>query len=130
VLDDDVSGAARLAAVRALAATAAGTPARLGASAVASLDRAAAQTRDPDLAAAATVAGQAPPAVPRRSEWRAFYVVDPSADDRPVRQEPYFIVGSDHLIWATYTDARGEIATEHFPAGDAIVLPASREDER
>ena len=47
----------------------------------------------------------------------------------PSTAKMIFIVGDDHLIWATYTDARGEIATEHFPAGDAIVLPASREDE-
>jgi hypothetical protein len=46
-----------------------------------------------------------------------------------VRQEAYFIVGADHLVWATYTDARGEISTEHFPAGDAQVLPASKEGE-
>ena len=47
-----------------------------------------------------------------------------------MRQEAYFLIGTDHLVWATYTDARGEIATEHFPAGDATVLPASREAEQ
>jgi HEAT repeat protein len=129
IVDDDASPGARLAAIRALATIAGGKPARLGTSAVASLDLAAGQTRDPAVAAAAVAAKKAAPPAIARSEWRSFYVVDPSADDRPVRQEAYFIVGDDQLIWATYTDARGEIATEHFPAGDATVLPASREDE-
>ena len=64
-----------------------------------------------------------------RNEWRSFYVVDPDADDSPVRQEPYFVIGGDGLGWATYTDARGEITSEHFPAGDAVVLSRSHEDE-
>jgi hypothetical protein len=129
IVDDDPSTAAKIAAVDALATIAAGKPAKLGTSALASLDLAAGQTRDANLAAAATAAKKAAPVVPPRTEWRSFYVVDPSADDRPVRQEAYFIVGADHLVWATYTDARGEIATEHFPAGDATVLSSSHEDE-
>ena len=64
-----------------------------------------------------------------RSEWRTFYVVDPTADDAPVREEPYFIRTPDGLVWATYTDARGEITSEHVPPGDADVWPASRESE-
>lgn len=64
-----------------------------------------------------------------RSEWRTFYVVDPTADDAPVREEPYFIRTPDGLVWATYTDARGEITSEHVPPGDADVWPASREAE-
>ncbi|MBV8760705.1 MAG: HEAT repeat domain-containing protein [Deltaproteobacteria bacterium] len=64
-----------------------------------------------------------------RSEWRTFYVVDPTADDAPVREEPYFIRTPDGLVWATYTDARGEITSEHVPPGDADVWPASREPE-
>jgi hypothetical protein len=32
-------------------------------------------------------------------------------------------------VWATYTDARGEITSEHVPPGDATTWPASREPE-
>ena len=73
---------------------------------------------DPDAdvkaAAKAALVGRAP--TPARNDWRNFYVVDPSADDAAVRQEPYFVHTSDGLVWATYTDARGEIASEHLPA--------------
>jgi hypothetical protein len=69
------------------------------------------------------------PALPARREWRSFYVVDPEADDASVRQEPYFLRGGDRLVWATYTDARGEITSEHFPAGDAVVAARGRENE-
>jgi HEAT repeat protein len=75
-------------------------------------------------------AAKAKPAAPvARSEWRTFYVVDPSADDAPVREEPYFVHTADGLVWATYTDARGEITSEHVPPGDATTWPASREGE-
>lgn len=77
--------------------------------------------------AAAAKAKPAPPVA--RSEWRTFYVVDPSADDAPVREEPYFVHTPDGLVWATYTDARGEITSEHVPPGDATTWPASREGE-
>ena len=80
----------------------------------------------PHVAAAAKTK-PAPPIA--RSEWRTFYVVDPSADDAPVREEPYFVHTPDGLVWATYTDARGEITSEHVPPGDAITWPASREGE-
>jgi HEAT repeat protein len=70
-----------------------------------------------------------PNAIPARSDWRTYYVVDPGAGDAPVRQEPYFVVGGDGLAWASYTDARGELTTEHAPAGEATVWPASREGE-
>ena len=78
-------------------------------------------------AAAKTAAAAAP--LPARSEWRTFYVVDPSADDAPVRQEPYFVHTPDDLVWASYTDARGELNSEHIPPGDAVVWAASRETE-
>jgi hypothetical protein len=73
----------------------------------------------------------APAALPPRTEWRTFYVVDPSADDARVRQEAYFVASPDDLIWASYTDARGELTTEHIPAGTTPdgVLPASHEAE-
>ena len=64
-----------------------------------------------------------------RTEWRIFYVVDPSADDAPVRQEQYFVHTPDGVVWASYTDARGELTSEHVPPGDSIVWPASREAE-
>lgn len=99
-------------------------------SARAALDAAAQHDREPSVrqAAAAALAGDAP-AAPPRDEWRLFYVVDAAADDKPVKQEPYFVLGADGLAWATYTDARGDIASEHFPAGEAIVAPQSRESE-
>jgi hypothetical protein len=58
-------------------------------------------------------------------------VVDPSADDARVRQEQYFVHSPDDLVWASYTDARGELTTEHVPADTARdrVLPASHEAE-
>nr|HEX4313286.1 HEAT repeat domain-containing protein [Kofleriaceae bacterium] len=76
----------------------------------------------------------APPAQPAaallpRTEWATFYVVDPSADDAAVRQEAYFIQGADGLVWATYSDARGDITSEHVPHGDSTILAASRESE-
>jgi hypothetical protein len=73
----------------------------------------------------------APPATPTRSEWRTFYVVDPSADDARVRQEPYFVHSPDDVVWASYTDARGELTTEHIPAETSRtdVVPASHEAE-
>ena len=74
-------------------------------------------------------AATAKPSQLARSEWRTFYVVDPTADDAPVREEPYFVKTPDNLVWATYTDARGEITSEHVPPGDADVWPASREAE-
>jgi HEAT repeat protein len=128
ILDGDPSTGARIAAARALGTIAGGKTARIGGAGVRALDDAA-KERDADLGAAAAAAKKAAPAYPARTEWRTFYVVDPSADDRPVRQEPYFVVGGDAIVWATYTDPRGELSTEHFPAGDAIILPASREAE-
>ncbi|HVV81545.1 MAG TPA: hypothetical protein VHE35_00655, partial [Kofleriaceae bacterium] len=76
--------------------------------------------------AAADPAAAARPA-PARDEWRVFQVVDPAVDDAPVREEPYFVIGADGYAWATYTDRRGLIASESFPAGDAVALPASAE---
>ena len=83
--------------------------------------------QDPEPAVRAIA--KAPPAPMPRTEWTTFYVVDPSADDAPVRQEPYFVVGADLIAWATYSDPRGHITSEHVPHGDATVWPASRENE-
>lgn len=72
-----------------------------------------------------------PGPLPARSEWRTFYIVDPSAGDARVRQEQYFVHTGDDLVWAGYTDARGELTTEHIPPETArdTVSPASRESE-
>ena len=56
-------------------------------------------------------------------------MVDALLDDAPVVQDAYAIVGSDGLAWATYTDAKGEIVSEQFPAGDALIFPAADERE-
>jgi cellulose synthase operon protein C len=131
IVDDDPSTGARLAAVRALAAIAAGKPAKLGTAAIAALDATAATARNPELAAAAVAAKKSAPAEdPPATQWRLWYVVDPADDDRPARQEAFFVIGGDHLVRAMYTDARGELATEHFSPGDAeVVLPATKEAE-
>ena len=69
--------------------------------------------------------------LPARTEWRNFYVVDASADDARVRQEPYFVHGPDGVVWASYTDARGELTSEHVAPGTdrQHVWAASRESE-
>jgi hypothetical protein len=79
---------------------------------------------------AAAKAPQAPLAPqPPPDEWRTVYLVDPPADHAPGRQEPYFVHTPDGLVWASYTDARGELTSEHVPSGDATVAPASREHD-
>lgn len=70
-----------------------------------------------------------PFAPPIRDQWRLFYVVDPTDADALVAQEPYFLVASDGLVTATYSDANGEIAEEAFPAGDAVPRHIRSEDE-
>ncbi len=76
----------------------------------------------------AVKAAHTPPVA--RTEWRTFYVVDPGADDAAVRQEPYFVLTpADGLVWATYTDARGHLTSEHVPPGATVVGSASRASE-
>jgi HEAT repeat protein len=118
--------------VRAAAATALGRIGDARTPAIAAvLD--AAQKDPASLVATAARAASAPGAhaMPARSEWRTFYVVDPSADDARVREQPYFVDGPDGLVWATYTDPRGEITSEHVPAGvdRPNVWAESRESE-
>jgi HEAT repeat protein len=121
LLKDDRSPHVRIAAARALHRIG-------GARSAAALKLAAGGDADPAVRDAAKTA---PGAVPPRSEWRTFYVVDPSADGARVRQEQYFVHGPDDLVWATYTDARGELTSEHVPAGTSKdhVKPASHESE-
>jgi HEAT repeat protein len=121
LVKDDPSPHVRTAAARALHRSG-------SARAAAALKLAGDSDADPNVRAAAKTA---PAAIPPRSEWRTFYVVDPSADDARVRQEPYFVHSADEVVWASYTDARGELTTEHIPAQTSRddVVPANRETE-
>jgi HEAT repeat protein len=68
-----------------------------------------------------------PTAIPPRDEWRHLHIVE--ADD-PAVAAPHvsmFAVTSDGLALTFTTDASGDFSTEHFPAGDAIVLPVALE---
>jgi HEAT repeat protein len=123
MLRDDPSPQARIAAATALAQVG-------GQRAAPALKTAMDTELDPQVKAAAKAAQAAAATAPvARTEWRIFYVVDPGADDAPVRQEQYFVHTTDGVVWASYTDARGELTSEHVPPGDAIVWPASREAE-
>jgi HEAT repeat protein len=129
LLKDDPSPHVRIAAAHALHHLAsASSDAGAATTATTALRIASDADGDPTVRAAAKTA---PGPLPARSEWRTFYVVDPSADDARVRQEPYFVASPDDLIWASYTDARGELTTEHIPAATTPdgVLPASHEAE-
>jgi HEAT repeat protein len=121
LLKDDPSPHVRAAAARALHRIGGGKPA-------AALKLAADSDQDPLVRDAVKTA---PGPIPGRGEWRTFYIVDPSAEDARVRQEQYFVHSPDDLVWASYTDARGELTTEHIPAGTSRdrVLPASHEAE-
>lgn len=121
LLKDDPSPHVRAAAARALHRIGGAKPA-------AALKVAVDGDPDPLVRDAAKTA---PGPVPPRSEWRTFYIVDPSADDARVRQEQYFVHSPDDLVWASYTDARGELTTEHVPPETSRdrVLPASHEAE-
>jgi HEAT repeat protein len=122
-LSHDSSPHVRAAAVTELVRVAAATPAHDG---IAGVLRAA-QT---DLDGHVRDAAKAPAAPPvARTEWATYYVVDPTADDAPVRQEAYFVHTADGIVWATYSDARGDITSEHVPHGDAVIQAASREAE-
>jgi HEAT repeat protein len=126
LVKDDPSPHVRIAAVRALQRIDGPRSATALQSAVHDHDH----DHDPDPAL--TEAARTPPGpLPPRSEWRTFYVIDPSAGDARVRQEQYFVHTADDLVWASYTDARGELTTEHIPAEAArdSISPASRESE-
>ncbi len=131
LLRDDASPHVRAAAAEGLARAAAGANKDAAAKIAAAL--AAAADGDADLfvrqVAKAAQGGARP--LPARTEWRNFYVVDASADDTPVRQVAYFVHGPDAVVWASYTDARGELSSEHIPPGTEKqhVWPESRESE-
>lgn len=131
LLSQDSSPRVRIAAVKGLARVAAGANKATATTITAALERAVRDDGDPSVQAAAKAARGPAPALVARNQWRTFQVVDASADDAPVRQEPYFVHGPDGIVWASYTDARGEINSEHVAAGteDEHVRPASREPE-
>ncbi|MBX3162381.1 MAG: HEAT repeat domain-containing protein [Deltaproteobacteria bacterium] len=109
---DDPSPHVRIAAARGLA--------RVGGAKVVPALKAASDTDgDPSVREAAKAAlAAAPPPPAARTEWRSYPVIDPGADDMPIRQEAYFLHTPDDIVWATYTDARGHITTEHAFPGD------------
>jgi HEAT repeat protein len=121
LLKDDASPHVQIAAARALHRIG-------GAGAAAALKAVIDSDADPLIHQAAKTA---PPALPGRTEWRTFYVVDPSADDARVRQERYFVHSPDDVVWASYTDARGELTSEHVPPETTRdhVFPVSHESE-
>jgi HEAT repeat protein len=130
-LTDDPSARVRIAAVEGLARVTAGASAEAAGRIKATLATAARNEIDPTVQAAIKAAQVGAAPILPRDHWRTFQVVDPSADNAAVRQEPYFLHGPDGLVWATYTDARGEISSEHVAAGTdrEHVRPASREPE-
>ncbi|HUJ60792.1 MAG TPA: HEAT repeat domain-containing protein [Kofleriaceae bacterium] len=133
LVHDDPSPHVRIAAAQGLARAAAASGSKELATKLSAALAAADADSDQAVRQAARAVAGAPPAqlaaLPARGEWRTFYVVDPSADDAPVRQEPYFVHTGDGVVWASFTDARGELTSEHVPPGDATVWPASREGE-
>ena len=94
---------------------------RPGTAATAALAVAARDDRSPTVRAAAAAA---PITATASDEWRLFDVVEPD-DDRPVREEAYFVVlGAAGPAWATFTDRRGVIAAEHVPGDVSEPRPA------
>lgn len=131
LLEKDASPHVRIAAAHGLARVSAGGSKDFGVRIAATLGNAARNETDSAVRAAALAAQQGAPQLPARKDWRTFQVVDPSADDAPVRQEPYFVHGPDDVVWATYTDARGELNSENIAPDteQQHVHPASREAE-
>jgi HEAT repeat protein len=126
---DDVSPHVRIAAAEGLARAVVGANKDVTSRVKTALATAARKEIEPTVQAAIKAAQAGPPPLLPRNQWRTFQVIDPSADNAAVRQEPYFVQGPDGIVWASYTDARGELNSEHVPAGDAVVWPASREAE-
>lgn len=131
LLQQDPSPRVRIAAAQGLARAAVGAKKDTAGKVTAALERAIRDDSDPLVQAAARAAQGPAPALIARTEWRTFQVVDASADNAPVRQEPYFVHGPDGVVWASTTDARGELDSEHVAPGTEQddVRPASREAE-
>jgi len=128
---DDTSPHVRIAAAQGLARLATGASVEAAGRVKTALATAVRAELEPSVLAAIKAAQAGAPPLPARDQWRTFQVIDPSADDAPVRQEPYFVHGPDAVVWASYTDARGELDSEHVAAGTdrEHVRPASREPE-
>jgi HEAT repeat protein len=90
------------------------------------LGRARDQDPDPRVRAAAQAVLSDASEIPARSEWRSFLIVDPDRDDLPVPQAAYFLLAPDGLVTAHYSDARGYVGEEQFPAGDYVLAPRSQ----
>jgi HEAT repeat protein len=131
LVDKDSSPHVRIAAAQGLARASAGASKDTAAKITAALEQAARNDPEQSVRDAAKDAQGGAPALAPRNEWRTFQVVDPSSDDAPVRQTAYFVHTTDGVVWATYTDARGEINTEHIPAATSRddVRPENRESE-
>jgi len=131
LLEKDPSAHVRIAAAQGLARLSAGASKDTAARITAALDAAVHDETESDVRDAVKAAQGGAPPIAARNNWRTFQVVDPSADDAPVRQEPYFVHGPDGVVWASYTDARGELNSEHVAPGteQEHVRPASRESE-
>jgi HEAT repeat protein len=127
----DVSPHVRIAAAEGLARIVVGASKDAAARVKTALDTAARNEIEPTVQAAIKVAHAGAPPIPPRDNWRTFQVIDPSSDNAAVRQEPYFVHSADGVVWASYTDARGELNSEHVPASTdkEHVRPASREAE-
>jgi HEAT repeat protein len=110
LMSRDPSPAVRLNAARALS--------RLGAGADA-LAHAADHDPQKDLRSAIAELQKKPFTPPGRDHWRVFFVVEPTTQSA-VAQEPYFIIGSDGIATAHYSDPRGVIAVERFAPGDQV----------
>lgn len=110
---DDDSPLVRMAAIRALSTI--GTDRN-------ALDSARKSDRHQLVRKAADALAKAPFAPVERTDWRNFQVVDRHRSDAPIRQEPYFLLASDGLITAYYTDLRGSIIEEQFPPGEYLLL--------
>ncbi|HEY5945171.1 MAG TPA: HEAT repeat domain-containing protein, partial [Kofleriaceae bacterium] len=128
---EDISPHVRIAAAQGLARVATTASKDIAARIKTALDTAARNEIDAMVQTGIKAAQSGPPAMLPRDNWRTFQVIDPSADNSAVRQEPYFVHGPDAVVWASYTDARGELNSEHIAAGTdkEHVRPASREAE-
>lgn len=93
------------------------------------IERAAKRDGREEVREAAEAARAGAFAAPPRDQWILFYFVDPTSSDDPVEQEPYFVIGADGLVSATYSDVRGEAAEEQFTAGDYVIAPMAAESE-
>lgn len=84
---------------------------------------------DPGVVAAArtALAGSGP--LPIRNEWRMFDLAASREVGQRLGNQPYFIHGPDGVVWATYSDVRGQLTSEHIAPGTwaAHVWPADRE---